>query len=263
MDTADEILSQIPLDQLAQQLGVDEATAEQAVRQAVPALLGGMEANAQDPGGAASLEKALGQHVGGPLEGLDLGSIDTADGEAIVGNVFGDNSEQVINKLGEQSGGSGIMQKLLPILAPIVLNMLAGKFLGQGQGQSAPGQAPGSTPSGGWNGWSRRPHRQCHRSRWLRRRDRRLARWAARWQRGVWRLLGCHRRPSRWVARGRHQGLTRGQAGNSSNSVRILAIRPVHVSMSAGGTSSTSRAAASRMAIPAGEPAPVVTTGFP
>jgi hypothetical protein len=149
MDTADEILSQIPLDQLAQRLGVDEATAEQAVRQAVPALLGGMEANARDPGGAASLEKALGQHAGGPLEGLDLGSIDTADGEAIVGNVFGDNSDQVINKLGEQGGGSGIMQKLLPILAPIILNLLAGKFLGQGQ---AAGQGPGPTPSGGSTG---------------------------------------------------------------------------------------------------------------
>ena len=149
MDTADEILSQIPLDQLAQQLGVDEATAEQAVRQAVPALLGGMEANARDPGGAASLEKALGQHAGSPLEGLDLGSIDTADGEAIVGNVFGDNSEQVINKLGEQGGGSGIMQKLLPILAPIILNLLAGKFLGQGQ---AAGQGSGPTSSGGSTG---------------------------------------------------------------------------------------------------------------
>ena len=149
MDTADEILSQIPLDQLAQQLGVDEATAEQAVRQAVPALLGGMEANARDPGGAASLEKALGQHAGSPLEGLDLGSIDTADGEAIVGNVFGDNSEQVINKLGGETGGSNLMAKLLPILAPIVLNLLAGKFLGQGQ---AAGQGPGPTPSGGSTG---------------------------------------------------------------------------------------------------------------
>ena len=145
MDTADEILSQIPLDQLAQQLGVDEATAEQAVRQAVPALLGGMKANAQDPGGAASLEKALGQHAGSPLEGLDLGSIDTSDGEAIVGNVFGDNSEQVINKLGGETGGSNLMAKLLPILAPIVLNLLAGKFLGQGP---AAGQDPGPTPSG-------------------------------------------------------------------------------------------------------------------
>ena len=150
MDTADEILSQIPLDQLAQRLGVDEATAEQAVRQAVPALLGGMEANARDPGGAASLEKALGQHAGSSLQGLDLGSIDTADGEAIVGNVFGDNSEQVINKLGEQGGGSGIMQKLLPILAPIVLSMLAGKFLGQGQ--AGRGQDLGPVPSGGGTG---------------------------------------------------------------------------------------------------------------
>ena len=119
------------------------------MRQAVPALLGGMEANAQDPGGAASLEKALGQHAGSPFEGLDLGQVDTADGEKIVGNIFGDNSEQVINKLGGDSGGSGMMQKLLPILAPIVLSMLAGKFLGQGQGQAAPGQASGPMPSGG------------------------------------------------------------------------------------------------------------------
>lgn len=147
MDTADEILSQIPIDQLAQQLGVDEATAEKAVRQAVPALLGGMKANAQDPGGAASLEKALGEHAATPLAGLDLGSVDMADGEAIVGNVFGDNSEQVINKLGSETGGSNVIAKLLPLLAPIVLNLLAGKFLGQGQGQAAPGQAP--TSSGG------------------------------------------------------------------------------------------------------------------
>ena len=95
--------------------------------------MGGMKANAQDPGGAASLEKALGEHAATPLAGLDLGSVDMADGEAIVGNVFGDNSDQVINKLGEQGGGSGIMQKLLPILAPIILNLLAGRFLGQGQ----------------------------------------------------------------------------------------------------------------------------------
>jgi hypothetical protein len=150
MDTADEILSQIPLDQLAQQLGVDESTAEQAVRQAVPALLGGMQANAQDPGGAASLQAALGEHTANPFEGLDLGSIDTADGEAIVGNIFGDNSEQVINTLGGQTGGSGIMAKLLPILAPLVLSWLAGKFLGgQGQSTGAPDSTPTPAPAGG------------------------------------------------------------------------------------------------------------------
>jgi hypothetical protein len=139
MSAVDEILSQIPMDQLASQLGVDEASAEQAARQAVPALLGGMQANAQDPGGAASLARALGEHAGGdPFEGLDLDSVDVDDGEAIVGNVFGDNRDQVVNKLGGQGGNQGMMAKLLPLLAPLVLSWLAGKFSG-GQGQAAPG----------------------------------------------------------------------------------------------------------------------------
>jgi hypothetical protein len=146
MDAVDEILGQIPLDQLAQQLGVDEATAEQAVRSAVPALLGGMAANAQDPGGAASLERAVAQHTSNPLEGLGLGGVDTGDGEKIVGHVFGDNTDQVVNKLGEGSGGKGLMSQLLPILAPIILSMLAGKFMkGQAGGPATPG---GPTPSG-------------------------------------------------------------------------------------------------------------------
>ena len=52
MASIDEVLAAIPMDRLAAQLGVDPATAEQASRQALPALLGGMEANAQDPAGA-------------------------------------------------------------------------------------------------------------------------------------------------------------------------------------------------------------------
>ncbi|MDP9144809.1 MAG: DUF937 domain-containing protein, partial [Actinomycetota bacterium] len=136
MGAADEILSQIPLAQLADQLGLDEASTEQAVREAVPALLSGMQANAQDPMGAASLEKALGQHSGDPFEGLDLKQVDTADGESIVGNIFGDNSQEVVNRLGGQSAGSGIMSKLLPILAPLVLSWLAGKFTGAGRAQT-------------------------------------------------------------------------------------------------------------------------------
>jgi hypothetical protein len=149
MDPADEILSQIPISQLAQQLGVDEATAEEAVRSAVPALLGGMAANAQDPGGAASLENALSQHTSNPLDGLGLEGVDTKDGEAIVGNVFGDNTDQVVNKLGGQAGDKGMMQQLLPILAPIILSMLAGKFMkGQGGGP-APAPAGSEAPAGG------------------------------------------------------------------------------------------------------------------
>jgi Bacterial protein of unknown function (DUF937) len=42
MSAVDDILADIPMDQLAAQLGVDEATAEQMTRQAIPALLGAL-----------------------------------------------------------------------------------------------------------------------------------------------------------------------------------------------------------------------------
>ena len=80
------------MDQLARQLGVDEKTAEQAAREALPALVGGMEANAQDPAGAASLATALGEHDDTLLEGgVDLSQVNTDDGGKIVSNVFGAN----------------------------------------------------------------------------------------------------------------------------------------------------------------------------
>ena len=127
-----DLLSQIPMSQLAQQLGVDEQTAEQATRQALPALLGGMQANAQDPAGAASLSEALGQHDDNLLDGgVDFRQVDTVDGDKIVTNVFGDNREQVVNQLGGFGGGSGgsnLIAKLLPMLAPIVMSYLAKQF---------------------------------------------------------------------------------------------------------------------------------------
>jgi hypothetical protein len=77
----DDLMSQIPIGDLAAQLGVSDAEAEEAVKAALPALLGGMQANAQDPAGAASLEHALTQHDGSLLEGgVDLAQVDTDDG---------------------------------------------------------------------------------------------------------------------------------------------------------------------------------------
>jgi hypothetical protein len=142
MADIDSLVSQLPMDQLARQLGVSESEAEGAVRQALPALLGGLNANAQDPAGAASLANAVGEHDDDLLEGgIDLDQIDTGDGEKIVKNVFGDNDQQVIDTLGGLGGGSGLMAKLLPILAPLVLSFLAKQF---GGGGLTPGTATGS-----------------------------------------------------------------------------------------------------------------------
>jgi hypothetical protein len=135
----DDILADVPMDQLAAQLGVDQATAEQAARQAIPALLGGMQANSQDPAGAMSLAGALGDHPSDLIDGgVDLNQVDANDGKKIVGNIFGPNQDQVAQTLGGNLGGQagGLIQRLLPILAPIVLAYLSKRLLGQRQGGS-------------------------------------------------------------------------------------------------------------------------------
>jgi hypothetical protein len=150
MSAVDDILADISMDQLAANLGVDEATAEQATRQAIPALLGGMQANADDPAGAMSLAGALGEHPSDLIDGgVDLNQVDATDGEKIVGNIFGPNQDQVAQTLGGNLGGGqagGLIQRLLPILAPIVLAYLSKRLMGQRQG---PGQ---DIPLGGASG---------------------------------------------------------------------------------------------------------------
>ena len=58
----DDIIADLPIGDIAAKLGVDEATARKAVDDALPALLAGMGANATDPAGAASLERAVTKH---------------------------------------------------------------------------------------------------------------------------------------------------------------------------------------------------------
>jgi len=142
MSAVDEILSQIPMSRLARQLGVDGQTAERASRRALPALLGGIQANTDDPGGASSFARAVDQHDAGLVEGgVDLDQVDTDDGDKIVGHVFGPARPQVVDKLGAVggSGGQDLIAKLLPILAPIVMAWLAKKLTGAGAGATTGG----------------------------------------------------------------------------------------------------------------------------
>lgn len=139
MASIDDLLAQIPMDQLARQLGVAPDEAEELTRKALPALVGGMEANAREPGGETSLTEAIGQHDDDLLDGgVDLDQVDTDDGRKIVGHVFGDNRDQVISRLGG-GGNESMMSKLLPLLAPLVMSFLAKKASGSGSGSSGGG----------------------------------------------------------------------------------------------------------------------------
>jgi len=161
MAAVDEILQNLPIDQLAQQVGAEPQEVQQAVQTALPALLGGLQANAQG-GGSSSIVEALGQHDNDLLSGgVDLDQVDRADGEKIASHIFGPNQEQVYSALGGTSGSGGLMKKLIPILAPIVLSYLSNKVLkggslggAMGGGGTAPqqGQAPADQSAQGGPG---------------------------------------------------------------------------------------------------------------
>lgn len=150
MAALDEILQNLPIDQLAQQVGADPQDVQQAAQAALPALLGGLNANAQG-GGASSIVEALGQHTGE----IELGQVDEADGEKIASHIFGSNQEQVYSALGGSGASGGLVKKLIPILAPIVLSYLANKVLkggGLGGGTTAQQQAPADDSASGGPG---------------------------------------------------------------------------------------------------------------
>lgn len=159
MNAVNEILNRIPLDQLAGELGTDEATAEQAARQAVATLMGGMQANAaSSPAGEASLAGALDQHSSSHFytdSRVDLNQVDTADGEKIVSHVLG-SSDAPPAALGGLLGNEQV-GKLLRMLAPIVLGYLAGKVTKGGFGDILGGvlggdQSAGRQQTGGGGG---------------------------------------------------------------------------------------------------------------
>ncbi|WP_159604774.1 DUF937 domain-containing protein, partial [Agromyces humi] len=148
MASLDEIKAGLPIGDIAAKLGVDEATARKAVDDALPALLAGMGANATDPAGAASLEKAVKSHDPALVEGgVNLADVDEDDGRKIVHNVFGTNTDQVVRALDakeSKGGGTGdLIGKLLPILAPIVLAFLAKQFSKKSDSSDGAGESAG------------------------------------------------------------------------------------------------------------------------
>lgn len=132
------LLKQVPVSDLAAQFGVDESTVEAAVRQALPALVGGMAVNASDAEGAAKLSAAALKHSA-PSDGPTLKAIDREDGEKIVGHVLGDKKGEVVEALSSNAptpAVGSLIPALLPLLAPLVMQFLSGKLGGGAASQS-------------------------------------------------------------------------------------------------------------------------------
>lgn len=120
------ILNELPVNDLAQKVGASPDDVQRALGDLLPTLVGGMQANAHAPSGAASLASALEQHVNG-AQSVD--DVDEADGEKIAAHVFGGEQDAVVAKVAQHSGNDkGLIQKLLPLVAPLVMAWLASRF---------------------------------------------------------------------------------------------------------------------------------------
>ncbi|MBX3097945.1 MAG: DUF937 domain-containing protein [Salinibacterium sp.] len=154
MSNFDGLLDLIPVGDIAKQLGVPQDVAEAAVKQVIPAIIGGMAVNAQDADGQKSLESALSKHATSASgKKVSVKEIDTADGEKIVNHVFGAKKNDVVAAVADTSKSSNVTQELiaqlLPIIAPIVISFVAKQFLGQKDTAPAAKETTPAASSGG------------------------------------------------------------------------------------------------------------------
>lgn len=134
-----------PVQQMAQQLGVDPATAQTAIAAALPMLVGALGRNASQPQGAEALFGALrNDHAGaggiGDVLGAVLGGAQNrqTDGAGILGHVFGNRQPRAEQAIGQATGiGQDKANMLLRWLAPIVLAYLAKQMFEKRQAGAA------------------------------------------------------------------------------------------------------------------------------
>ncbi|WP_350350139.1 DUF937 domain-containing protein [Microbacterium sp. A8/3-1] len=139
----DDILKQVPIDDIAEKLGVSHDEAKVAIEQGGAILLGGLAKNAETAEGSAAIQKALQKHEGS-TGASKVDDVDQADGGKIVAHILGGKEKEVTTKLTESKATPGIdFGKLLPILAPIVMGLIANANKSKNPQADAGGQESG------------------------------------------------------------------------------------------------------------------------
>jgi hypothetical protein len=133
------------LQSVARDLGVSEDQAAAGAEALLPAILGGMKKQAQaQPAGLEGLGGLFGQLGGGGLldQVLSPQPTDPSQGNAVLGHIFGskDVSRAVAENAASQSGlDSGVLRKMLPLLAMLVTGFMAKQAGGVGQAPEGSG----------------------------------------------------------------------------------------------------------------------------
>jgi hypothetical protein len=131
MNMADILMNSGGVDAIARELGVPPAMAKAGAEALLPAILGGFKKQAQaQPTGLEGLGGLLGQLGGGGLLDAVLKPEPTPveQGNDVLGQIFGSKevSRTVAGHAAAQTGlDSGILKKMLPLLAMLVAGYLA------------------------------------------------------------------------------------------------------------------------------------------
>jgi len=180
MSAISDILGQIPLGELASQVGASQKDTKSAATQVIQSLLGGMSANVAD-GGGDDLTAAIKQHAVASTpkttkktttstapatkttktKKTALSDVDTADGSKIVEHVLGTTPSKAAAAVSEKTGtDQSLLSKLMPILAPIVMAYLASKLTKGSAGGTAVGAGLGGILGGILGGGNSQPATQ-------------------------------------------------------------------------------------------------------
>lgn len=137
------------LQQMARELGISEADAARGAQALAPSILGGFKKQAQaQPSGLEGLGGLLGQLGGGGLlsDVLSPEPTNLNRGNDVLGQIFGskDVSRTVAQHASAQSGlDTGILKKMLPMLAMALAGYMSSGSGGTGSTQSAGGGLSG------------------------------------------------------------------------------------------------------------------------
>ncbi|MBQ6495804.1 MAG: DUF937 domain-containing protein [Firmicutes bacterium] len=120
------MMSNQSVDALSQKTGESPVQIKKLLAIAIPLLILYMTKNASSKEGAGSLAQALTQHKETGAVDQQIAKSDEADGEKILGHIFGNNTQNVMGGLAQNSGMNiGSVVKILAILAPILLSGLS------------------------------------------------------------------------------------------------------------------------------------------
>ena len=119
---------------IARELGVDENEVHSGAAALTPAILGGFQQHAQQPGGVDRLGGVLGQLGGGSLLDNVVSSepTDVGRGNNLLGHLFGSKeaSSSIAENAARQSGvDASVLKRMLPMLA-----MMAAGHMSRQQG---------------------------------------------------------------------------------------------------------------------------------